>query len=116
VRMGLPRPLEGRRRLLLTVSAIACYAVTLAPVVWILIAEIFPGQIRSQGISAAVGALWIASFALTYSFPIMNAAFGTAGTFTEYGIICLLGAVFVGFFVTETKGRSLEEIGASIVM
>jgi len=107
---------RGGAVLLLTLSAIACYAVTLAPVVWILIAEIFPNQIRSQGISVAVGALWIASFALTYSFPIMNAAFGTAGTFTEYGIICLLGAVFVGFFVSETKGRSLEEIGASIVI
>ena len=106
---------RGSAVLLLTLSAIACYAVTLAPVVWILIAEIFPSQIRSQGISAAVGALWIACFALTYSFPVLNAKFGTGGTFTEYGIICLLGSLFVGFYVSETKGRSLEEIGANIV-
>jgi MFS transporter, SP family, xylose:H+ symportor len=102
--------------LLLTLSAISCYAVTLAPVVWVLIAEIFPSQIRPQGISAAIGALWIASFALTYSFPILNAALGTGGTFTGYGIICLLGAVFVVFFVSETKGQSLEEIGAHVVI
>jgi MFS transporter, SP family, xylose:H+ symportor len=106
---------KGGIVLLLTLSAIACYAMTLAPVVWVLIAEIFPGPIRSQGVSASVAALWIASFALTYSFPILNAALGTAGTFTGYGIICLLGALFVGFFVTETKGQSLEEIGAHVV-
>jgi len=101
--------------LLLTLSAISCYALTLAPVVWVLIAEIFPGPIRSQGVSVSVAALWIASFALTYSFPILNAALGTGGTFTGYGIICLLGALFAGFFVTETKGQSLEEIGAHVV-
>jgi SP family xylose:H+ symportor-like MFS transporter len=101
--------------LLLTLSAISCYALTLAPIVWVLIAEIFPGPIRSQGVSVSVAALWIASFALTYSFPILSAALGTGGTFTGYGITCLLGAVFVGFFVNETKGQSLEEISAHVV-
>jgi sugar porter (SP) family MFS transporter len=105
---------RGAAVLLLTLSAIACYALTLAPVVWVLIAEIFPNQIRSQGVSAAVSALWIASFALTYSFPLLNARLGTGGTFTGYGIICLLGFVFVLFGVSETKGRSLEQIGADV--
>jgi len=107
---------RGGAVLLLTLSAISCYALTLAPVVWVLITEIFPSQIRSQGVSAAIAALWIASFALTYSFPILNAALGTGGTFTGYGVICLLGAIFVGFFVSETKGQSLEEIGAHVVL
>jgi len=105
---------RGGAVLLLTLSAIACYALTLAPVVWVLIAEIFPNRIRSQGVSAAVSALWIASFVLTYSFPLLNARLGTGGTFTGYGIICLLGFVFVLFCVSETKGRSLEQIGADV--
>ena len=48
------------------------YALTLAPVVWVLIAEIFPNRVRSQGVSAAVSALWMASFALTYTFPLLE--------------------------------------------
>lgn len=103
---------RGEVILMLTLSAIACYALTLAPVVWVLIAEIFPNQIRSQGVSVAVSALWIASFVLTYSFPLLNAKLGTGGTFTGYAIICFLGFVFVFFSVSETKGRSLEQIGS----
>lgn len=96
--------------LVLTLCAIACYAMTLAPLTWVLIAEIFPNRLRSLGVSAAVSALWISSFALTYSFPFINRLLGSAGSFFIYGVICLAGAVFVFFFVPETKGRTLEEI------
>ena len=106
---------RGTVVLVLTLSAIACYALTLAPVTWVLIAEIFPRRIRSHGISAAVSALWIASFVLTYTFPLLMQVEGTAGIFLTYGVICLAGFVFVAAFVPETKGRSLEQIGASIV-
>jgi SP family xylose:H+ symportor-like MFS transporter len=105
---------RGAAILVLTLSAIACYALTLAPVTWVLIAEIFPRRIRSHGISAAVSALWIASFLLTYTFPLLNKLEGTAGTFLTYGIICLLGFVLVGASVPETKGRTLEQIGAGV--
>jgi SP family xylose:H+ symportor-like MFS transporter len=105
---------NGTAVLLLTLSAIACYALTLAPVVWVLISEIFPNQVRSQGVSAAVSALWIASFVLTYTFPILNAKLGMGGTFTGYGIICLLGCLLVALCVSETKGRTLEQIGADV--
>lgn len=96
--------------LVLTVSAIACYAATLAPVTWVLIAEVFPNKSRAHGVSAAVSALWIASFLLTYTFPIMNQALGTGGVFIAYGLICMFGFVLVHFGVTETKGKTLEEI------
>jgi sugar porter (SP) family MFS transporter len=96
--------------LVLTLSAIACYALTLAPVTWVLISEIFPTRVRSQAVSVAVGALWVASFVLTYTFPLINRAFGSSGTFWGYGGVCMLGAVFIFIFVPETKGRTLEEI------
>jgi Na+/melibiose symporter-like transporter len=101
--------------LVLTLSAIACYALTLAPVTWVLIAEIFPNRVRSHGVSAAVSALWIASFALTYTFPLLNRSIGDAGIFFGYGMISLLGCVFVALFVQETKGRTLEQIESSVV-
>jgi MFS transporter, SP family, xylose:H+ symportor len=101
---------HGSAVLLLTLSAIACYALTLAPVTWVLIAEIFPNRIRSQGVSLAVCALWLSSFALTYTFPWINRELGSSGTFLGYGGICIAGAVFVSLFVPETKGQTLEEI------
>jgi sugar porter (SP) family MFS transporter len=101
---------HGNAVLVLTLSAIACYALTLAPVTWVLISEIFPNRVRSQAVSVAVGALWVASFALTYSFPLINRAFGSSGTFWGYGAVCMLGAVFICVYVPETKARTLEEI------
>lgn len=100
--------------LVLTLCAIACYALTLAPVTWVLIAEIFPNRVRSHGVSAAVSGLWTASFLLTYTFPAMNARLGTAGIFLTYGVICLLGCILVALCVPETKGQTLEQIEASI--
>jgi MFS transporter, SP family, xylose:H+ symportor len=106
---------HGSAVLVLTLGAIACYALTLAPVVWVLIAEIFPNRVRSQGVSVAVCALWIASFLLTYSFPIINHALGSSGVFFGYGVICLLGAVFIFTSVSETKGKTLEQIEARLL-
>jgi len=104
----------GSAVLVLTLSAIACYALTLAPITWVLISEIFPNRVRSHGVSAAVSALWIASFALTYTFPILNSHFGTGSIFLGYGLICLMGCALVALFVPETRGRSLEQIESSL--
>ncbi|WP_158749242.1 sugar porter family MFS transporter [Acidobacterium sp. S8] len=100
--------------LTLTLCAIACYALTLAPVTWVLIAEIFPNRVRSHGVSVAVSALWAASFLLTYTFPLMNDRLGTGGIFILYGLICVAGCVFVAGMVPETKGQTLEQIEASV--
>jgi len=106
---------HGAPILLLTLCAIACYAMTLAPVTWVLIAEIFPNRIRSMGVSVAVSGLWIASFLLTYTFPLLNRVLGSSGIFFAYGAICLAGGLFVFSSVTETKGQSLEEIETSVI-
>jgi MFS transporter, SP family, xylose:H+ symportor len=105
-RMGL----HGSIVLVLTLAAIACYSMTLAPVTWVLISEIFPNRVRSLGVSRAVAALWTASFVLAYTFPFLNHAFGTSGTFLVYAGVCALGFFFVFGFVPETRGKSLEEI------
>ncbi len=106
---------HGAPILVLTLCAIACYAMTLAPVTWVMIAEIFPNRMRSLGVSVAVSALWIASFLLTYTFPLLNRELGNSGLFFGYGAICILGGLFVLLSVTETKGQSLEEIETGIL-
>ena len=82
----------------------------LAPITWILIAEIFPNQIRGTAVSIAVSALWIACFAVTFTFPLLNSAIGLTGTFWVFAGVCFTGFLFVLRFVPETKGKSLEEI------
>ena len=102
--------LKGTWILVLTLSAIACYAMTLAPITWVLITEIFPNRVRATAVSLSVAMLWVACFVLTYTFPLLNAAIGTSGSFLTYGGICLLGSVFIFLAVPETKGKSLEAI------
>lgn len=96
--------------LVLTLCAIACYAMSLAPITWILITEIFPNRLRASAVSISVAALWIASFALTYTFPFLNQSLGTSGAFLVYAGICFAGAAFVYSSVAETKGQSLERL------
>lgn len=96
--------------LIIVVMAIACYAMTLATVMWVIISEIFPNRIRGVAMSVCTFALWAACFILTYTFPMLNSGLGAAGTFWLYGLICLGGGIFVVFRLPETKGKSLEEI------
>ena len=105
---------QGKPMLVLVLAGIACYAVSLAPATWVVIAEIFPNRIRSSAVSVAVSALWIACFILTYTFPLLNAALGAAGTFWTYAAICLAGLFFLTLRLPETKGKSLEEIETSL--
>jgi len=105
---------QGALMLGLVLAAIACFAVSLAPVTWVVISEIFPNRIRASAVSAAVAALWIACFVLTYTFPLLNAAIGAAGVFFLYASICLAGLVYLSLRLPETRNRSLEEIETSL--
>lgn len=107
--------LKGPIVLTVVLVAIACYAMTLAPITWVLLSEIFPNRIRGAAMSLCVSALWVACFGLTATFKPINAALGAAGTFWLYGIICLVGFVVLHRWVPETKGKSLEEIERELV-
>jgi MFS transporter, SP family, arabinose:H+ symporter len=102
--------IQGVYTVALVVAAIACYAMSLAPVTWVVISEIFPNRIRGTAVSVAVAALWIASFILIITFPELNGRFGAAGTFWIYAGVCVLGFFFIRSRLPETKGKTLEEI------
>ena len=102
--------LKGVAVLALVVIAIAIYAMSLAPIVWVILSEIFPNRIRGAAMALATFALWTACFILTYTFPLLNASLGASGTFWVYAAICLVGFVFVLRKLPETKGKSLEAI------
>ncbi len=94
----------------LVVAAIGCYAMTLGPCTWVLISELFPNSIRAVAVSICTFALWVGSSTLTYTFPILNSALGSFGTFWIYSAVCATGFVFFYFRLQETKGKSLEEM------
>ncbi len=96
--------------LLLVLAAIAIYALTLAPVTWVLLSEIFPNRVRGLAMSMGTLALWIACFLLTYTFPLLNAGLGAAGSFLLYGVICAAGYLYILRKVPETKGVTLEAL------
>ena len=109
--------LGGVYLLVLTLSAIGVYALSLAPVVWVVLSEIFPNRIRGAAMSASVFALWTACFILTDTFTLLieNERIGEAGTFWIYAAICVLGFLFTLRFLPETKGKTLEEIEKELV-
>ncbi len=110
--LGLEFALGGRglQVLVLVLAAIACYAMSLAPITWVLISEIFPNRIRGTAMSVAVTSLWLACFVLTETFPILREMLGPAITFWLYAAICLFGFVLFKRRLPETKGRTLEQI------
>ncbi len=101
---------RGLGMLLLVVAAIAIYSMTLAPVTWVLLSEIFPNRARGEAMAVATTALWTACFVLTYTFPLLNRALGPAKTFWIYAGVCAAGFALVKTQVPETKGRTLEQI------
>ena len=89
---------------------IASFAISLGPVTWALLSEIFPNRIRGLAISIAGTFNALVSAIVINVFPVELATFGTGLSFLIFGILCALGLVFVLKYVPETKGKSLEEI------
>lgn len=105
---------SGWAMLLLVVLAIAAYAMSLAPIVWVVLSEIFPARLRGAMMALSTFCLWAASFMLTYTFPLLNESLEASGTFWVYGAICLAGYLFIRARLPETRGKSLEEIEKEI--
>ncbi len=95
--------------------AISMYALSLAPVTWVLISEIFPNKIRGTASSVAIICLWGAYFILVFTFPLLAQKLGTYGPFYLYAFICFLGFLFIKSKVKETKGQTLEELEQNLI-
>ena len=107
--------MTGMLMVALVVAAISVYAMTLGPVTWTLLAEIFPHRIRGVAMATCTFALWVGCCTLTFSFPSMNAALGSSGTFWTYSLICCCAFVFLFRSCPETKGKSLEQLEKELV-
>ncbi len=104
--------------LVLLLGYIACFAMSVGPVTWVILSEIFPNSVRGRAMSLATFALWIANFIVSQTFPMMDESPGLIARFHHgfpfyvYGLFCALLVAVVWLCLPETKGRSLEEIEA----
>ena len=97
---------------------IACFALSLGPITWVVLSEIFPSHFRARAMAVASIALWTANFVVSQTFPILDQSqalirhFGHGFPFFLYAAFCVLETWFVWRFLPETKNRSLEEISS----
>ncbi|ASA57665.1 D-xylose transporter XylE [Vibrio gazogenes] len=109
----------GSYLLVFMLMYIAAFALSLGPVTWVLLSEIFPNSVRSRALSIAVLAQWFANFVVSQSFPMMNEKesfifqqFHGGFPFWLYGIMGIFTVYFIYRWVPETKGKSLEQLEA----
>lgn len=109
----------GSWLLIFVLGYIACFALSVGPVTWIVLTEIFPMFVRSRALAFATMALWLANFGVSQTFPMLDqnrtliTKFHHGFPFFFYALFCVAEALFVWRVLPETKNRSLEEIGAS---
>lgn len=89
---------------------VGTFGATLGAVTWVYLSEIFPNRVRGLALSVATVALWLADFVVTYAFPIMAEALGTAMTLATYALCCAVAFVYILLKLPETKNKSLEDI------
>jgi SP family arabinose:H+ symporter-like MFS transporter len=89
---------------------VAAFAVSLGPVVWVMISEIFPTRIRGRATAIASLSLWAADYVVSQTFPMLLEGFGAAATFWLFAAFSVIAVIFCAKVVPETKGMSLEQI------
>jgi sugar porter (SP) family MFS transporter len=94
---------------------LAFFALSLGPVVWVLIGEIFPNNLRSHAVSLSVFCLWGANFIVSFSFPFLLTHLKGGFTFLIYALMCVLCFVFILRYLVETKGKTLEQIEKELI-
>ncbi|WP_417329386.1 sugar porter family MFS transporter [Halomonas cupida] len=87
-----------------------CFNVSWGPVMWVMLGEMFPNQMRGSGLAIAGLFQWLANFAITMTFPIMLTSIGLAGAYGFYALCAVLSAFFVMRCINETRGKELEEM------
>ncbi len=102
--------------LIFILAYIGCFALSMGPVVWVVLSEIYPTRLRGRAMALATLLLWAANFVVSQTFPVINedpwlvATFRHAFPFWLYAVFCAVTVVVTWLFVPETKGKTLEEI------
>jgi len=101
---------KGTLALIFILLFIASFAISAGPVMWVLLSEIFPQQIKGIGTSLATFSMWVFVGVTSFAFPVILNRWGGGATFAIFAVISLLHLIFIQRYIPETKGKSLEEI------
>jgi MFS family permease len=105
--------LPGHMGLVAVVAALAYSAlfnISWGPIMWVMLGEMFPNQIRGSALAVAGAAQWTSNFVVTVTFPMLLAAAGLAATYGIYLVAAVISVIFVVRHVHETKGKELEQM------
>jgi sugar porter (SP) family MFS transporter len=105
-----PGPMLAYLAVISLMFYVASFAISLGPIFWLIIAEIYPLKIRGMAAGIAAGVSWIANFAVSLTFLSLFNLLGPSLTFWMYGVLAIGSWLFSYYLIPETKGRSLEEI------
>ena len=100
----------GRLALVAANVYVVFFNMSWGPVMWVMLGEMFPNQIRGSALAVAGAAQWTSNFAITVTFPILLAGIGLAGAYSIYAVAAFLSIFFVFRYVRETKGKELEQM------
>ncbi|HKQ14920.1 MAG TPA: sugar porter family MFS transporter [Steroidobacteraceae bacterium] len=114
--VGVAPAVNARLVLIAIIGFVASFAISLGPVMWVLLSEIFPNEYR--GVAISVAGFWnaLVSASVTFVFPWELSTLGPAGVFLGYGLFASAALLFVLVFVRETKGRTLEELEGELLL
>lgn len=101
---------KGSLALIAANAYVFCFNFSWGPVMWVMLGEMFPNQIRGSGLAVAGVAQWMANFAITITFPILLASIGLAAAYGFYALSAAVSIIFVVKYVHETKGTELEDM------
>jgi SP family arabinose:H+ symporter-like MFS transporter len=100
----------GSLVLIFTLSYVAFFAMAMGPIVWVVMAEIFPTRIRGRAMAIATVILWFSDFLVSLTFPVIADRFNESSAFWLYAAMCIIDFIFMLLVLPETKGKTLEEI------
>ena len=102
--------LSGMLILIAALAYVISFSITLGPLLWVVVSEIFPNRVRAQGMSIAVLFMWLASGIVSFTFPLLRKWIDISNTILLFACISFIGIFFVWKYIPETKGKSLEQI------
>ena len=108
-KLALPPPM-GTLALVAANLYVVFFNMSWGAVMWVMLGEMFPNQIRGSSLALSGAAQWIANFAITISFPLLLVGIGLAPTYAIYAVAAALSTVFVLRYVRETRGKELEQM------
>jgi SP family sugar:H+ symporter-like MFS transporter len=86
------------------------FNVSWGPVMWVMLGEMFPNQIRGSALAVSGFFQWAANFLISFSFPVMAAKLGLTLSYSFYGVCAVISFFLVRKLVDETKGKELEQM------